>query len=254
MQRLTDKTIVVAGAGGIGDVIARRYAAEGASVVLGDRNLEGARHAVDRITASGGTAIAAELDGAEEGSVNALVALALDRFGRLDGFHANFASFADGAMNVGALEIPLEVYDGMMRINARGHLLCTRAAVPAMIENGGGTMLYTSSGAAFAGEAVRVAYAMSKAATHALMRNVASRYGAQNIRANVITPGIIMHERLEQSFPQEMKDAAMRELALKTRLGRPEDIAGLSAMLMSTDGEYISGQVISVDGGATMRQ
>ena len=92
---------------------------------------------------------------------------------------------------------------------------------------------------------------MSKAAIHALMRHVAVRFGHEGIRANVIAPGVIMHERLENS------GSGLREWALKrvhmNRLGEPSDIAAMAALLMSDEGRYINGQVLSIDGGSSMR-
>ncbi|HET7161001.1 MAG TPA: SDR family oxidoreductase, partial [Burkholderiales bacterium] len=96
-------------------------------------------------------------------------------------------------------------------------------------------------------------YGMSKAALHALMRHVARRFGPQGIRANVIAPGVIIHPKLETMMPediiQEFKDVTL----LKTRLGLPSDIAAMGALLMSDEGAFITGQVLSVDGGRTTR-
>jgi NAD(P)-dependent dehydrogenase (short-subunit alcohol dehydrogenase family) len=140
-----------------------------------------------------------------------------------------------------------------MRVNARGFFLCTRHAVPAMLARGGGSMLYTSSGAAFMGEQVRVAYAMSKVAAHALMRHIANRFGPSGIRANVIAPGVIAHPRFDAMISAELAEQMKAQVAMR-RLGRPTDIAAMSALLMSDEGSYITGQVISVDGGISMRQ
>jgi NAD(P)-dependent dehydrogenase (short-subunit alcohol dehydrogenase family) len=182
--RLKGKVIVVAGGGGIGGGLARRYAAEGASVVLGDIDPATVEAQVAEIVAAGGIAIGIALDGADEASVNAAVALAVGRFGGLDGFHANFASFKDGESGEDILGLPMAAFDEVMRVNARGFVLCTRAAIPEMLKRGGGSLVYTTSGAAFMGETVRLAYAMSKLAVHALVRNVANRFGLEGIRAN----------------------------------------------------------------------
>jgi NAD(P)-dependent dehydrogenase (short-subunit alcohol dehydrogenase family) len=177
MKRLIGKVILVAGAGGIGAELARRYAAEGASVVLGDIDASAAEAVVRDIAATGGNGLAAQLDGGDEASIAAAVALTCETFGGLDGLHANFASFADGKLNVGILDLPLDAYDEMMRVNARGFLVATKYALPPMIARGGGSIVYTSSGAAHSPGPVRVAYSMSKVAGHALMRHVATRHG-----------------------------------------------------------------------------
>lgn len=253
MQRLVGKVIVVAGGGGIGGGLARRYAAEGAAVVLGDLDAASTEKIVEDIRRAGGTALGVRLDGADEASVNAAVALAVERFGGLDGFHANFASFKDGESGADILDLPMEVFDEVMRVNARGFVLCTRAAIPQMLKRGGGSLVYTTSGAAFSGEPVRLAYAMSKVAAHALVRNVASRFGPQGIRANAIAPGLITHERFEAVMDPDL----VRQMAARIpvgRIGTPQDIAAMGALLMAEEGSFINGQVLSVDGGVTMRQ
>jgi NAD(P)-dependent dehydrogenase (short-subunit alcohol dehydrogenase family) len=145
------------------------------------------------------------------------------------------------------------VYDDIMRTNARGFFLCTRHAIPALLRRGGGTMLYTSSGSATVPDRIRPAYSMSKSAIHALMRHVAVRWGGNNIRANVIAPGVIITPKLEAYFVGEMRKWAENRIALKTRLGKEDDIGAMVAHLVSDDGAYITGQVISVDGGSSMR-
>lgn len=250
---LEGKTILVAGAGGIGNGLAIRYAAEGANVVLGDLDLGTAQQAVDRIEAQGGKAIATVLDGADEGSIADAVALCLDTYGALTGLHANFAFMADGDPETGILELPMEIYDETMRINARGFYLCTRAVLPVMFERGGGSIVYTSSAAGNAGSPAQVAYSMSKSAGQALMRHVARRFGPQGIRANTLAPALTLHSRIEHLIPPEMTDFARMAASIKNRVGRPEDLAAMGALLMSDDGSYITGQVISIDGGTTMR-
>lgn len=253
LRRLEGKVIVVAGAGGIGNELARRYAGEGASVILGDIDADTAAEVASEIMETGGTALGTALDGADDASIKAVVDLAVSRFGGLDGLHANYASFSDGESGEDAIGLPLEIYDEVMHVNARGFLLCTRHAIPAMLARGGGSMVYTTSGAAFMGEPLRVAYAMSKLAVHALMRHIAKRYGHDGIRANVIAPGVISHPRFEAVIPLEMA----KEFATRTtvgRLGKPNDIAAMGALLMSDEGSFITGQVLSVDGGNSMRQ
>ena len=252
-DRLKGKTILVAGGGGIGGGLARRFADEGANVVLGDVALDGAKAIVEEIAAAGGSAIATLLDGADEASAAEAVALACDRFGGLDGMHANFANFIEQDDSVGALELPLADFDETMRVNLRGYLVCTRAAVPALLERGGGSIIYTSSPAACKGEPIRLAYAIAKAGVEALMRHVATRYGAKGIRSNCIAPGSTLHERLENELDSATKEWLLDLAIIKSRLGRPEDVAAMAALLMADEGSYITGQVIGVDGGVVMR-
>jgi NAD(P)-dependent dehydrogenase (short-subunit alcohol dehydrogenase family) len=253
MRRLEGKTILVAGGGGIGDELARRYAAEGASVVLGDCKHDAAMAVADEIKQAGNNAIGVLLDGADEASIANAVGLCVSTFGGLDGLHANFASFVDSDNDVGVLELPLADLDETLRVNLRGFYLCTRAALPEILKRGAGAILYTSSVAAYAGEPTRVAYAMAKAADNALMRHVAARYGSQGVRANAIAPGAVMHGKWEEALPADMKAWLLGQALVKSRLGRPADIAAMSALLMSDEGAYITGQTICVDGGVTMR-
>lgn len=251
-DRLTGKVIVVAGAGGIGSGLARRYAAEGASVVIGDVEEYGARTLAAEIVAAGGTALGTHLDGGDDASIKAMVDLAVASFGGLDGFHANYASFRDGESGANIIDLPLDVYDEVMRVNARGFTLCTRHAVPAMVARGGGSLVFTTSGSAHSGEPVRAAYAMSKAAVHALVRHIASAFGQDGIRANAIAPGVIAHGRFDEVLPGRVKEA-LRQTNLVKRFGKPEDVAAMGALLMADEGAFITGQVISVDGGGSMR-
>jgi NAD(P)-dependent dehydrogenase (short-subunit alcohol dehydrogenase family) len=252
VNRLQDKVIVVAGAGGIGDELAGRYASEGASVVLGDIEAGRAIAAAEAIAASGATCVGTYLDGGDDASIKAAVDLAVSRFGGLDGFHANYAGFNENDSLHDVTTIPMEDFDEVMRVGSRGFVLCTRYAIPEMLKRGGGSLVYTSSDAAFMGEVVRVGYAMSKVSMHALARHVARRFGAQGIRANVICPGVVTHPRFAAMMPAEIVED-FTEATLLGRLGRPVDIAAMGALMMSDEGSYLTGQVISVNGGSVMK-
>jgi len=253
MRRLEDKVIVLAGSGAIGGACARRYASEGAIVVIGDRNADVAAASAEEVIAAGGRAVSQHLDGTSAESIQSLVDRAVTDFGGIDAFHANYASFVDGTISVDVLDLPMELWDEEMEVDARGFVLCTKAAVPELLKRGGGAMLYTSSGAAYEVAPIRVAYSMAKASILALMRHVATRFGPQNVRANVIAPGLILHPRLEKKFDEATKKAFMRSNMFKDRLGEPDDIAAMAAFLMSPDAKYVTAQVMCVDGGATSR-
>ena len=259
MGRLEGKVIAIGGGGsGIGAGVARRYAAEGASVMIGDLDVAAADALAKEIQASGGVAEGFAVDIGVEESVAGMIAATESRFGGLDAFHANAADFggqtADGTLlDSDPVSIDLDIFDRMMRTNARGYLLCTRHAVPALRRRGGGALLYTSSGAAHSPMHHQVTYAMGKASVHALMRHVALHYGGENIRANVIAPGVIITPKLESVFVGKQRQWAEGRIAIKTRLGRVEDIAAMATLLVSDEGAYVTGQVISVDGGGTMR-
>jgi len=253
MLTLTGKVFVVAGGGsGIGEATAQTLARHGARVIVGDHR-PGPAHAVARrITASGCEASAQAFDITDETSVRALIASAVDRYGALDGIHINAADLDAVMHDSDAVDVPLEIYDRTLAVNLRGHLLCTRHAVPALLARGGGAIVYTSSGAAFMGESSRVAYAIAKSGLHALLRHVASRWGKQGIRANAVAPGLVMTDTVRRAMSE---DACAQVLAItrSPRLGTPEDIAAAVAFLLSDEGEWINGQVISVDGGVTLR-
>lgn len=249
---LDGKVIVVAGAGsGIGAETARRLAAEGCRVVVGDYVRDNAHAVADAIAADGGTAAAVQFDQSDDASVAALVATAIERFGQLDGIHANAADMAALWADGDALSVSLETFDRTIAVNQRGYLLCTRHALPHLVESRG-AIVYTSSGAAFAGEAVRVSYAMSKAAILALTRHVASRWGREGVRANAIAPGFVLTPENSRTITDEFT-AEMLATGRSWRMGAPADIAAMVALLFSDEGEWINGQTISVDGGATMR-
>jgi len=253
MSRLSGKVLMVIGGGsGIGAATARRLAQEGAAVLVADLDGATAEGVAAGIIREGGCASGIACDIADENSVRALVASAVEHFGGFDGVHINAADMKTLLHDTDVLQVPLEVFDRTLMVNLRGHFLCTRHIVPELLRRGGGAIVYTSSGAAFAGEPTRVSYAVSKSGLHALMRHVASRWGKDGIRANAVAPGLVITEQLRASFPPDLAKAVLKETR-SPRLGQSEDIAAMVAMLLSDDGAWINGQVISVDGGNTLR-
>ena len=251
MRGLEGKVAIVAGGGrGIGAATARRLADEGAQVVIGDIEGDWARKVAGEIGENGGKAIGVDLDGTSPQSQQAIVSAAVDEFGRLDIYHSNLAGGTKG--DVDALDCSLEVLDNSFAINAKSHFIATQAALPVMLEAGGGAMIYTSSGAASAGSAWQVAYPMTKNAIHALARHVAAKWGKEGIRANVICPGVVLTEAVQIHMSEDQVSSALTRVPHE-RLGRPEDIAAAIAFLASDDGAWVNGQVWHVNGGMQMR-
>lgn len=251
MRGLSGKVGIVAGGGrGIGAATARRLANEGAHVVIGDLMGDWAKEVADGIRSDGGNAVGMDLDGTSAESQSAIVAFAHEQFGGLDFYHSNLAGGTEG--DVDALNCPVEVLEKSFAINTKSHFLATQAALPKIIERGGGAMIYTSSGAATGGAPWQVAYPMTKNAIHALARHVASKFGKQGIRANVICPGLVLTEAVKQHLTDEYVERGLKAIP-HTRLGQPEDIAAAVTFLASDDGAWVNGQVWHVNGGAQMR-
>src|SRR5215469_11653701 len=204
MRGLKDKVAIIAGAAtGIGKVTAVKLGEQGVQLVLGDINVAGIDAVAAAITAAGGKAVTARCDIADDASVKAMVDLAVKTYGGLDFMYANAADLGAILSDTDAVDVPLEIFDRTIAVNLRGHLLCTRHAVPEMLKRGGGAIVYTSSAAAYGGEPGRVAYAISKSCINALMRHVASRWGKEGIRANAVAPGYVVTEARTSSMPTE---------------------------------------------------
>ena len=253
--RLAAKALIVVGAGsGIGAATVERLCSEGARVCVADINGQAAEAVAARMTQAGHDAFAPGVDITDEASVNAAFAAAAERFGRLDGAHINAADLRTIFADSDALSVDLAVFDRTIAVNLRGHLLCTRAALPHLLAAGGGALVYTTSGACDSGEPERPSYAMSKSGLNALMRHVASRWGKQAITANAVAPGFVMTPEMiaGAQVPADWIDHCIAETR-STRLGKADDIAAMVAMLLSEDGRWINGQVFHVNGGALLK-
>jgi len=255
VRGLEGKVVIVAGAGtgeggpGNGAATAIRLADEGSLVVVGDLSGDAANATLEVIDDRGGRAVAIEFDIADEASVNALAAAALEHFGAIDGLHVNAADMSPEVLGVDSendlLTIPLAVWQRTIDVNLTGFVLMARAVIPHMLERGGGGITNTLSDAIRAGERIRLAYATTKTALIGVTHHIASRWGRDGIRCNSISPGVIARN-------DEMEDqlaAGNRREPRAPRAGRPEDVAALAAYLLSDDGAWINGQVWSVNGG-----
>lgn len=252
MRGLTGRVIVAAGAAtGIGAAAAHRLGEEGAQVVVGDINLEGAEATAAAIRANGGEAIAIHYDQGDAVSVAGLVTQVVDRYGRLDGLLANAVDVQAARRDSDLLDIALEDWERTIRVGLTGYAYLIRSSLPHMLAAGGGAIVCTSSDASTIGEPVRPAYAAAKSGVNALVRHVASRWGKEGIRANAVCP-FAMTESVKASMDQSVLDGWLAA-GRSTHLGTPEEMAGVIALLLSDDASFVNGQIWSVNGGFALR-
>jgi len=253
MRRLEGKTAIVCGCdGGIGGATVERLAQEGAALVLADLKLDAVEAMAADLHARGVNAMAVQVDLAEEESVVALYAKVRERFATIDVLHNNASDTSVPQMGADLLieDMETRIWDRAFHVNTRGTMLMTKHVLPTMVKQGGGSIINTSSGAALLGDLFSPAYAASKAAVNVLTRYVATQYGKQNIRCNVVSPGLIVSATARRNVGHKF-DMFERQTLMPT-LGEPEDIAAMVALLASDDGKFVTGQIIPIDGGIAM--
>jgi len=243
--------LVCGGASGIGAATAKRLCEEGASVGIGDINLDAAASVASDLSDAGHNAMAWFYDQAQEETINELVESAVDHFGQLDGLIANAADLKTVLIDEDVLNNSSDVWNRTLQVNVTGVSCLFKAALPHMLERGSGTLLVTSSSASVVGEAERPAYAASKAGVNAICRHVASKWGKQGIRCNAIAPGLVMTEQLEKNLDQATQNWMLKG-SRSPRHGLPADIAAAAAFLFSDDGEWVNGQTWHVNGGVCL--
>jgi len=253
MRRLEGKiAIITGGAGAIGSAAVERFVEEGARVAVADNRVDPARQVAARF---GEQVFAVYLDAGDADSVKHAIDASVAHFG--DGLDILFNTVALTAgefmrKDTTAVDVPLEVWDMAMRVNATGLMLMCRFAIPHMLAKGGGSIINTSAGSALAGDLTRIAYGSSKAAVIALSEHIAVQYGKQGIRCNCICPGVIFTE--ERGKPIAELIETMKEHILTPRFGRPPDMAALAAFLAADESAYVTGQTICCDGGQLVHQ
>lgn len=250
MFRLDGKVAIVTGASrGIGEAIARSYAALGAKVVVVARKPEGVQAVVDAIHAAGGAAIGLPSHLGRPEDVQALVPQVLDAFGRIDILVNNAATNPTFGPT---LYTEVSVFDKIMDVNVKGPFLLANAVQPIMAEQKSGSIINMSSMAGISPEPGLGIYSVSKAALISLTKVQAKEWGPVGIRANAVCPGLIKTKFSRALWESdEILKRTLEQQALP-RLGEPEDVVGLCVFLASDASSYCTGGVYTVDGGYTI--
>jgi NAD(P)-dependent dehydrogenase (short-subunit alcohol dehydrogenase family) len=249
--RLEGRVAIVTGAAqGIGAQYARALAAEGASVAVTDI-LDG-QALVTEISEAGGKAVAIRSDVTDAQSVQAMVKETVGRFGKLDILVNNAALFGQVARRRFE-DIESAEWDRMMAVNVRGVFECVKAAAPLMRQQKYGKIVNIASGTVFKGAPMLLHYVSSKGAIVAMSRSLARELGADGIRVNTLAPGLVMSENVlnNPDWNESTVQGTVSTRAIK-RECLPEDLCGTLVYLCSADSDFVTGQVLVVDGGAVM--
>jgi NAD(P)-dependent dehydrogenase (short-subunit alcohol dehydrogenase family) len=250
MTRLDNKVAVITGAGsGIGRASARLFAREGARVLVTDLHADSAEAVAEEIRQAGGTAHGLGVDVGSEEQLQAMIDQAIARFGRLDVLYNNAVYRNPGTIrDTDFLHFSTELFHDVMRVNVLGGVLACKLALPHMLEQGGGSILFTSSTSSIAGEVSQFSYGASKAALNWYVQTLAATFGKRGIRCNGILPGVIRTPAMESWATGDMQQAFM-DIQNVPYLGEPEDIAAMALFLASDEARYVNGALMRVDGG-----
>jgi meso-butanediol dehydrogenase / (S,S)-butanediol dehydrogenase / diacetyl reductase len=249
-MRLKGKAALVTGAGsGIGRAIARRFAAEGAAVVVNDLVAESALRVVKEIEAANGRALPFPGDVSDPRQVEAAVRFAVAQLGRLDVLVNNAAAVLPGPIET----LADDAWRRTQSVTLDGAFYGIRAALPVMAAQGGGAIINISSGAALAGEPGLGAYGAAKAALVNLTQTAAVENAARGVRINTILPGPIETPPLLAAVEATGGRAGWERQIPCGRLGRPEEMAAVALFLASDEASYVHGAAIVADGGVAAR-
>ncbi|MDA0892239.1 MAG: SDR family oxidoreductase [Proteobacteria bacterium] len=252
MACLMGKVGLVTGAGGgIGRAIAEAFAREGARVVVADFNAESGQETVSRIQEAGGDAVLAVADVSNEDAVKEMIATAVNQYGALD-IACNSAAVSRGSGLIHEFE--RSVFDDTLTYCLTNTWLCMKHELEVMLAAGKGSIVNISSNASLRGQPYNTAYAAAKGGVNILTKSSAAEYGARGIRINAVSPGVIRTPGVEQYFEEQPKIAeGLKKAAVMGRIGEPEEIAAAVVFLCSDQASFITGQILSVDGGAAVR-
>jgi 3-oxoacyl-[acyl-carrier protein] reductase len=244
---LTDQVALVTGASrGLGKAIAIALAAEGASIAAVARSEEALKETLETIRATGGTAEPYALDVADDKTVEAAVEKIAVRFGRVDILVNNAGVTRDGLL----MRMKSEDWDAVINTNLKGAFHLTKQVGRLMVRQRAGRIINISSVIGLMGNAGQANYAASKAGLIGFSKSVAREFASRNITCNVVCPGFIETD-MTRGLGDDLRKKLLERIPLQ-RLGQPEDVAGTVAFLCSPAASYITGQILTVDGGMVM--
>lgn len=249
LGNLQDRVTIVTGAGqGIGEGIAKVFAAAGAKVVVATRSRDNGQQTVDNINSVGGDALLIQSDVGQKENVNNIVTQTVEHYGRLDIAIHNAAIFPMFSIE----DLAEDVLEATLAINLKASFWLMQAALPHLRRQGGGRLLYTSS---VTGPTVAMPltahYAASKGGMNGFIKTAALELARENITVNGVEPGYILTQAMSL-LAEGDELAEMASLIPNGDLGKPEDIANTMLFLASDEASYITGQTIVVDGGSTL--
>jgi len=252
-MRLPDKVAVITGAGhGLGKAYARRFAQEGAHAVIADIDEKAGQAVAEALRAAGLSGWARTTDVTSLEGIGGLVRETVDRFGRIDVLLNNAAIYVTQRLWKGPVEeLPLDEWDRVLEVNLKGVFLCCRAVIPVMKSQRSGKIINIASGTFFSGSGDMPHYTTSKGGVVALTRVMARQLGPWGINVNCMTPGSTMSEEVVTDEVRKRRAAGIDKRAFR-RVERPEDVVGTALFLASPDSDFMTGQLLVVEGGGVL--